>query len=346
MMEDLHISKIQLPKTQLGVVSDTERGLNRHAHDPWFSLTDILPYSEVEIEAKFYGTGNLPAFRGVSLRGGLGYHLKKTVCHVRSNTCSACMVRSSCIYRYIFEGVAPQNRTIMRLYPYVPQPFVILTELDEPAHVSEGNAWKFGLRLFGRAIDHFPYIAYALMELGKNGLGKERIKFNIEKIIQADNPNPIFESGSNRISTLKRQYLQVDYENLRRTSITIQFLTPARLRIGGNEARKVNFSEIIRSAIRRLTILTYFYGIPSADIVKTSELVGKSTKIVTKRDETKWFEFERYSGRQSRKISLGGLVGKISFAGELGQFYPILAFTQITNIGKATSFGFGRIAVS
>jgi CRISPR/Cas system endoribonuclease Cas6 (RAMP superfamily) len=60
-------------------------------------------------------------------------------------------------------------------------------------------------------------------------------------------------------------------------------------------------------------------------------------------DQTQWFEFGRYSGRQDRKILLGGLVGQMVFEGDLKSHLPLLALTQVTGIGKATSFGFGQI---
>jgi hypothetical protein len=51
------------------------------------SIAGVLPYAEVEVQVKFLSSGNLPSFRGVTLRGGFGYQLKKTVCHIRSGKC-------------------------------------------------------------------------------------------------------------------------------------------------------------------------------------------------------------------------------------------------------------------
>ena len=340
-----HISRVQKSN---GTVSLHEKigPSDQNAHSFTSSLTSVLPYAEVEIHVKFLGGGNLPAFRGVSLRGGLGYHLRKTVCHVHSNNCDECIVRPTCVYSYIFEGVPPEDRTIMRLYPYVPQPFVILTELKGPTHIQEDDHWKFGLRLFGRAIEHFPYIAYSLMELGEQGFGKERIKFNIEQIVQTGEAGAVFQSGNNRLRGLRRQYPSFDRDNLKRGMVTIKFITPVRLRIGGKDARQITFSDIVRSSIRRLSILTHFYGVPLADVLDTSELVERSSEIGKEQDQTEWFGFQRYSNRQGRKVPLGGLVGKISFSGDLNRFLPVLMLSQISHIGKATSFGFGRIVVS
>lgn len=346
MVKESSISETQWSKLKVAAVSPDIRTINDVTCSSQSLLAGVLPYAEVEFQAKFLENGYLPPFRGVSLRGGFGYYFKKTVCHVRSGNCNECIVRTSCTYSYIFEGIAPEERTIMRLYPYVPQPFVIITEMKEPTDVKAGQSWKFGLRLFGRAIEHFPYVAYSLMELGKYGLGKDKIKFDIEKITQTSNTDLIFQSGSHRLSKLKLQYCDSTLENTKRDTVTLEFITPAKLRIGGRDAYKVTFCDIIRSAIRRLSILTHFYGVSLTELLNTSEIVEKSSEIRTEHDQTQWFEFQRYSRRQGHKMTIGGLVGRMSFTGDLDQFLPLLALTEIANIGKATSFGFGRIAVS
>jgi hypothetical protein len=75
-------------------------------------IDTLLPHSEVVIEVAFTGAGRLPPFRGATVRGGLGYQLKKTVCHVHNNSCSECIMRQRCAYSYVFEGVAPPDRQI------------------------------------------------------------------------------------------------------------------------------------------------------------------------------------------------------------------------------------------
>jgi len=257
------------------------------------------------------------------------------------------MLRSSCVYAYVFEGLATEDRIIMRLYPYVPQPFVIVTDLREPSEIKENDQWKFGLRLFGHAIDHFPYIVYSLMELGRSGLGREKIRFAVERITEFGSSEPLYEAGGNHLSKLRAPNIDLDCDTSWDRSITVDFLTPVRLRVGGKEVSSINFSDLTRAAIRRLNILTHFYGNEEyKNAYDAADLVEKSTAVKTKWDETHRFELCRFSTRQNRKMILDGLVGSMAFAGEMREFRHLLSLLPVTHLGKATSFGFGRISIS
>lgn len=308
------------------------------------SLSQLLPFAEVQIESRFEGAGSLPPFRGASIRGGLGYHLKHTVCHVKQGKCEDCIVQSTCAYSYIFEGIPPEGRQFMRLYPYVPQPFVLITKHLENSDIQAGESFVFGFRLFGKAIDLFPYIAYSLIEMGKEGLGKERIPFTVIQITQPGGSGLIYQAGNNRLGSLQKEYVHLDPPET--SKIQIDFLSPLRLRVGKKDAKKITFSDLITAAVRRLAILTYFYGMPLTESYDTSKLIDRAEGVSVVSDRTQWFEFGRYSGRQERRVQLGGLVGQMVFEGDLKSHLPLLAMAQKTGLGKATSFGFGRIHLS
>lgn len=227
------------------------------------TLGQLLPFAEVHIHAVFLDAGSLPPFRGATIRGGMGYHLKRTVCHIKSSSCSDCLVASSCSYAHIFEGVPPANRDFMRLYPYIPQPFIILTDLNDKTEIKKGDNLLFGLRLFGQAIDFFPYIAYSLIELGKFGLGKDKIKFRIKTISQTVSENSVYEENNNRIKSLEHQYCNIQTDGLQSIKkVNINFLTPVRMKVDGKDAHSITFLNLLRAALRRISILTHFYGTP------------------------------------------------------------------------------------
>jgi len=234
----------------------------------------------------------------------------------------------------------------MQLYPNIPQPFVILTRFEEPEDVEPGSELEFGLRLFGRAIDLFPYVAYSLIELGKEGLGRDRLKFDMMAINQVSQSITVFSNSSNRLGALKKEAVCIDIAPINVSQLKVEFITPFRLRVGGREARRVTFCDLIRAAIRRLSIMTHFYGSPLAEALDTSELLRGCDDVKAVADDTEWFEFGRYSGRQKRKVPMGGLIGNMSFGGNLSKYLPLLELAQVTNLGKATSFGFGRFKVS
>ena len=45
-------------------------------------------------------------------------------------------------------------------------------------------------------------------------------------------------------------------------------------------------------------------------------------------------------------MRIGGLVGAVTYVGELGEYLPILRFCENTHIGKQTAFGLGRIRIT
>jgi CRISPR/Cas system endoribonuclease Cas6 (RAMP superfamily) len=45
-------------------------------------------------------------------------------------------------------------------------------------------------------------------------------------------------------------------------------------------------------------------------------------------------------------MTLRGLLGRITFEGKVAPYIPILKLAEICHVGKATSFGFGRIKLT
>lgn len=308
-------------------------------------LQHFPPFAEFQVNGIFLSQGSLPPFWGPTLRGGLGYHLKKTVCHVKQKNCPGCIVQKSCAYSYIFEGVAPDNRAFMRLYPNIPQPFVILTSMGDPSQITAGMEFQFGMRLFGRAIELFPYIVYSLLEIGKEGLGKDRIPYRIDSITQPACSSVVYKDGNHCLGGLQKESVGQVPQHLD-SRLTIEFHTPTKLQVGGAQARKISFLDLIKAVNRRLSILSYFYGIPFEPSDAFSDDWTGVESVRVKSDQTRLYEVNRFSGRQQQKMTLRGLLGRITFEGKVAPYIPILKLAEICHVGKATSFGFGRIKLT
>ena len=55
----------------------------------------------------------LPYYKGSTFRGAFGMAFKKIVCALRQKSCSECILKSRCVYSYIFETIPPENTNIM-----------------------------------------------------------------------------------------------------------------------------------------------------------------------------------------------------------------------------------------
>ena len=120
-----------------------------------------------------------PAYKGAAFRGGFGYAFKRVVCVTKNRECDDCLLKQKCIYSYIFETPPPQDTEMLRLYPKVPHPFVIEPPITEKQSFEPGEAFSFHLILIGNAIDYIPYFIYTFTELGKQGIGQGRGKYDL-----------------------------------------------------------------------------------------------------------------------------------------------------------------------
>lgn len=121
----------------------------------------------------------LPPYKGSTLRGGFGHAFKKVVCTVRNKECSDCLLKTQCIYSYVFETPPPEDSQILRKYEKAPHPFVIEPPFETKTNYQPGDTITFGLVLIGRAVEYLPYFIYTFEELGKMGIGKGKGKYEL-----------------------------------------------------------------------------------------------------------------------------------------------------------------------
>ena len=74
-------------------------------------------------------------------------------------------------------------------------------------------------------------------------------------------------------------------------------------------------------------------------------LVERAGEVRISNNSLRWFDWKRYSNRQERKMFMGGMLGSVTYEGDLGEYLGLLDFCQKVHVGKNTSFGLGRIQV-
>jgi hypothetical protein len=125
----------------------------------------------------------------------------------------------------------------------------------------------------------------------------------------------------------------------RRTGV--RFLTQTRLTHDGRIARRPEFHIVFRRLLGRLSSLARFHGGGPLDI-DFRGLIAAAEQVRLVRDMTAWTTWERYSGRQDRRMEWAGIVGAATYEGDLAPFWPYLVFGQWTHVGKGATFGLGR----
>jgi CRISPR/Cas system endoribonuclease Cas6 (RAMP superfamily) len=115
--------------------------------------------------------------------------------------------------------------------------------------------------------------------------------------------------------------------------IPIRIVTPLRIAREGDILREYSFSPFIRTLLRRISSLAYYYygSILEMDFKRLS--VQSESIAVTE----SCFHWEEW-----RKGRLCGIIGTGVLSGELTDFHPILLLGEYLNCGKDAAFGLGR----
>jgi CRISPR-associated endoribonuclease Cas6 len=325
-----------------------------------------------------------PTYKGAAFRGGFGYAFKRVVCVVKSKTCDECFLKQKCIYSYIFETPPPQDAEMLRLYPKVPHPFVIEPPVDEKQSFETAETFSFHLILIGNAIDYLPYFIYTFTELGKMGIGQGRGKYDLLQVegigledaaIQIYNnkdhtltshypiihahqiginslethnevtpqPNPHYQGGT-KGGVKNPPPKDIFQGNNHDNKITISLVTPLRLRFDGHITDKIEFHILVRNLLRRISSLSYFHCGEKFQI-DFKGLIEKASAVNQIKSDIYWYDWKRYSTRQEKWMSLGGVTGTVSYEGDLTEFMPLLKLGEYVHVGKGTSFGLGKYEI-
>lgn len=72
--------------------------------------------------------------------------------------------------------------------------------------------------------------------------------------------------------------------------------------------------------------------------------IDGADEVRIKENNLRWYDWERYSNRKGR-MKLGGLIGNITYEGNLGKFLPLLKIGEYIHVGKAVVFGLGKYRI-
>lgn len=179
---------------------------------------------------------SVPRFAGSMLRGAFGMVLRKVACVSNLRVCKNCLLHRTCVFSYLFESRVPEGSNSFKTFDEIPRPFLFEPALN-PDDIESGGIFDFGLILVGKAIDYLPYFIFAFKELEKRGLGRNRSKFFLEKVVSVGEKeeSKLVYSGEEQMvydtgfifgsdAILNRT------DQLSKEEITLEFLTPTRIK--------------------------------------------------------------------------------------------------------------------
>lgn len=287
----------------------------------------------------FTVSGNL----GSTLRGLLGEGLKEVCCQDFSQSCDGCLVLAQCPYNFIFQNLGREKAVAGA----APLPYLITI----PEHIGINNQQvltriRFGLTIFGKAISLFPFFVYALQRGQQKGIGRRRSPYKVSNVIGLDITTGQRwqllqgETVLNRPFIISGSWFKERAATIKTSSVTVEFLTPFRVKTKGELTDVIDFRIFLGSLIRRIQGLQNYaesdYSWNGEELIYAAEI------IQTESDELSWVDWERYSSRQQSRLKIGGLLGKIRFSGDISPFIPLLLFGEHIHAGKQATFGLGQ----
>lgn len=299
---------------------------------------------------QFPAPAALPEFKGSTLRGAFGHALKSVVCALRRQQCERCLLAATCGYAFIFEvaKVRPESSDEKSRIAARPHPFVLVPPLTPQQSYAAGEAFDFTLTLFGRANNYLPHIVYAVERMGQGGLGKGGREgqgcFHLRAISSS---GVTVYDGERKVIETDRPPTQLqlaDPPSRPVLTLTIHLLTPLRLKHHNHLQAELPFHLLIRAALRRISTLTEAYGNGEPDLDYRG-LVRRAEAVTIRHSNCRWVDLRRYSNRQKSGMLMGGVLGSVTYEGELTEFLSLLRFCEQVNLGKQTAFGLGRIEV-
>jgi len=226
----------------------------------------------------------------------------------------------------------------------LPHPFVIEPPNEDKTAYQSGDALAFNLMLFGKAVEDFPYIIVALKGMEDTPIGMRGRRGTIElRTIYVSGVN-IYDSADERLHEY-RLPCPAGCGPVPLRGVTLKFLTPMRIMLDKKLQKRLPFMAFFKTLIRRISSLKYYYMGEQMDQNEIRRLIELSGKIDTFTENTSWHDWKRYSSRQKEVMNLGGLVGTITYSGDMEPFWTYLQMGEIIHAGKNTSFGLGKYEI-
>lgn len=295
---------------------------------------------------------HMPVYnKGNVIRGGFGSTFRRIVCHANCREPEICELRNVCPYTAVFQPFVPEGSEKISKNRDIPRPFVIKPPLETKETYVAGERLSFDLVLVGRIKDYLPYFIVTFKELSQAGLGRNRSPVELVGVDHVGRDGaeaPAYTREDNLVRPPTDPISWVDLcaphssnngaANV--TRITLRFLTPTMLRADGLLTRRPAFGPLAKRLRDRINALSYFYCGAGLDI-DFKAFGDLAEKIKTVSDSTHWVESSRYSRHREVTHDLSGIVGEVTFEGEMGPFLPYLRLGEYVHVGKNAVFGNG-----
>ncbi|MCX7683434.1 MAG: CRISPR system precrRNA processing endoribonuclease RAMP protein Cas6 [Anaerolineae bacterium] len=303
---------------------------------------------------------------GSAIRGALFHALRNRFCGNReAGECVVCLLVTTCPVATLVSTLRTESqrgRDVPRPYTIQPPLGQIGTQTKQGRwRVGPGERFEFGLTLYARAMQLFPYVVLAVSEFERGGIGRRVEQANgrwqrgrlAVREVWAENPltgeqKPVLRSGDRMVYVpdIPVTHQQITHHALRFTSshLTLRFLTPTRIIERGHLLKPgvFHFQPFFQRLMERLEALSRHFSDTPLVFDAPKGLIAAAGRVKVVDRDLRWEELHSYSTRRRAESPTSGFMGSVVLEAEdWSPFMPWLLWGQFTHVGKDAVKGNG-----
>jgi hypothetical protein len=268
---------------------------------------------------------------------GSGYSAacRSLVCRNPDRPCASCSRQDSCPWHLVFGQKLAVDPSELKRHQKPPLPFMF--SFPAGSTPSGGHAeLSCGLVVVGCAIPHLGMLLDGFTEL--LACDASPVSGQVTSMGTRDYQGLIHPLGDMHAIGHPHNLTVLSAAGLLEacpwgcSELNIRMLTPLRLFDDGHLLDRFDFSLFIRSLMRRVSSLAYYYGAYEYDC-DFKALSLQADSVTCSEDH---FRLQSGSGRK-----LSGITGQGRFHGDLSGLMPFLILGSYIHAGKGASYGMG-----
>jgi hypothetical protein len=305
-----------------------------------------LPIGQLQIDLRAVQPVRLPAFAGSKLEGAFGRTLYEISCTRRDlESCQPCPLRQICPYGSLYAPTLPAHLKVDSL-KQPPRPLIFAAGMARERVVQPQESFGFGLVVVGRALQHLPYIVAAIRQMGERGIGLGRGRFDLTQV-NSQNPytgqsQSLASAASPVVAHRALEMNRADLPALPQGELTLRLETFTHIKSGGKVVEALQFPVLVRALQRRVSNLEQIYGGGKSTGGNFGELPRLARGVEMVEQRTRHAVQARRGKGGQQPVIMNGLVGSVTYSGELPPFATLLRFGELVGVGKWAHFGAGR----